>query len=513
MILRIISSGAGPLAMIGLAFLVGGAASASAGEVAAIKARVEAGQASCAAVIADRLDRIAARDQLLHSVIATDPTAIVRARRIDRLPAARKRRLPLLCAPLLVKDNIDVAGLPTTAGSVALAGNVARRDAAAVAALRRAGAVVVAKTNMSEFAFNYRGRSSIRGQTTSPFSVRESAGGSSSGNGAALAAGFGVLALGTDTSGSLRVPAALAGVVGLRPTFGTVPRDGVLPLSPSQDAVGPMCRAIDDCLAALRVLTRHRDGPSAEPLKGLRVGLLDHLFPAGPMRVAVDGAVARLSAAGAIVSPAALADEQVLTGAVPPPGHKASFASRSAFDFPDVMDRYLPSRTGVPADARALLAALRDGRTDPKVAADVARFIANRDGAAGDERHAVNGAFRDAFVEERIARAFSCAPGGDCLDLLLYPSVRDVAADAERGPDTGGTHRLAAYSGRPAIAFPIGAVRTAGGVRPVSVELMGRPGSDAMLLAIVGAWQARLDLPRAHDCADGEAAVCLADPD
>jgi amidase len=173
------------------------------------------------------------------------------------------------------------------------------------------------------------------------------------------------------------------------------------------------------------------------------------------------------------------------------------------------MDRYLPRRMGVPADTRALLAALRDGRTDPKVVADVARFIANRDGAARDERHAVNGAFRDAFVEERIARAFSCAPGGGCLDLLLYPSVRDVAADAERGPDTGGTHRLAAYSGRPAIAFPIGAVRTAGGVRPVSVELMGRPGSDAMLMTIVEAWQARLDLPRAHGCADGEAAICL----
>ena len=493
--------------MIGLAFLAF-AAPAAAGDIHAIKHRVESGQARCAAIIAGYLDRIEARDVLLNSIVAIDPTAMHQAQAIDRLPVRRKRALPMLCTPVLIKDNIDVAGLPTTAGSIALKGNIAPRDAAVVAALRKAGAIPIAKTNMSEFAFNYRGRSSVRGQTLSPYAILESAGGSSSGSGAALAARLAVLAIGTDTSGSLRVPAALTGTIGLRPGFGLMSRDGVIPLSPSQDVVGPMCRDIDDCIVAMTILAPKREARSpTDPLRGLRVGVLNGLFPEGAMKLAVDAALARLS--DARVANTTLRDQKVLVGAVPAPEHSAPFASRSAFDFPTAMDAYLPGKAGLPVDARALLDTLERDGTDPAVARDVAKFIANRDSAPDDPRRLANGAFRVAFVEERIAQAFSCAPDGSCFDVLLYPSVQDVAADAARGPETAGTHRLAAYSGRPAIAFPIGSIRTAAGIRPVSVELMGRPGSEAMLMAIVKAWQARLALPRARPCDREAAAVCL----
>lgn len=468
------------------------------GTIETIGHQILARERSCVDVIREHAARMTLRDAELNSVIAVNRRATEQARRLDRLPTKRKQALPLLCAPLLVKDNIDVAGMATTAGSVALTGNRASRDAEAVARLRRAGAIVIAKTNMSEFAFNYRGLSSVRGQTRSPFSAHESAGGSSSGNASALAAGFGVIALGTDTSGSVRVPAALTGTIGLRPTHGVLPIQGVMPLSPTQDVIGPMCRAPEDCAAAFEVLapaelpTTRR----AVTLAGLRVGILVDLLQPGDAGQIVRNAVDRLTTAGALVRDLRLEDQEVLVGASAPAGESALFASRSAFDFPDVMDAYLAHRVAVPHSVKALLARLRglaaEERTDSRVVDDVAKFIANREGAAGDPRHRVNGSFRDAFVRKRIDAAFSCQAGGPCLDMLVYAAARTVSAPVETGPDTGGTHRLAAYSGRPAIAFPIGIVATPAGLRPVAVEIMGRQGSDRELLSIVAAWQATL---------------------
>lgn len=466
------------------------------GEIPAIRQAVADGEVSCRHLIADHLSRIAAQDNRLHSVIALNPDAMAQALRIDRLSPKAKRALPLLCTPLLIKDNIDVAGMATTLGSDVLRGNVTEHDAAAVATLRHAGAIVLAKTNMSEFAFNYRGLSSVRGQTYSPFSTAESAGGSSSGNAAALGAGIGVVALGTDTSGSLRVPAALTGTVGLRPTFGLLPLDGVVPLSPSQDVIGPMCRHVADCAAVMAVLVPLRPQRSivAEPLKGLRVGILSGLMrPAGEGEQA---ALAVLKEAGAELVETRLRDEPVLVGREPPAGENARFASRSAFDFPTVMDAYLPNRPNGPRNVAMLLSALEQsataGRTDQRVVADVRKFIANRDGAATDPRASVNGRFRDEYVRERLDEAFNCGPGGLCFDVLVYASVQDIGAPADKGPETGGTHRLAAYSGRPAIAFPVGVAMTISGPRPVSVEIMGSPGDESRILAIASDWQKRL---------------------
>lgn len=466
------------------------------GEIPAIRQTVTDGTSTCGHLIADHLSRITAQDRRLHSVIALNPDAMAQALRIDRLPTKAKRSLPLLCVPLLVKDNIDVAGMATTLGSDVLRGNMATHDAAAVAMLRRAGAIVLAKTNMSEFAFNYRGLSSVRGQTYSPFSMAESAGGSSSGNAAALGAGIGVVALGTDTSGSLRVPAALTGRVGMRPTFGLLPLEGVAPLSPTQDVIGPMCRHVADCAAVMAVLTpwRLQDPLAAEPLKGLRVGILSGLMrPAGAEEQA---ALAVLREAGAELVETRLRDEPVLVGREPPAGETAQFASRSTFDFPAVMDTYLPSRPNAPKNAMLLLSALEQsaaaGRTDQRVVTDVRKFIANRDGAATDPRARVNGRFRDEYVRERLDEAFNCRPGGLCVDILVYASVQDIGAPVDKGPETGGTHRLAAYSGRPAIAFPVAVAMTASGPRPVSVEIIGSPGDEYRLLAIVSDWQKRL---------------------
>ncbi|WP_363735888.1 amidase [Sphingobium sp. LMA1-1-1.1] len=510
LLLMVATSVGQPTSALPAASSQGGAAD---GDIALIGAELKRGGTNCRQLVETYLDRIARTDDRLHSIVAVNRKARAEAGRIDRLSSHERQALPLPCVPLLVKDNIDVEGMPTTAGSVALRRNVAPRDAAAVATLRRAGAIILAKTNMSEFAFNYRGRSSVRGQTLSPFSPEESAGGSSSGNASALAAGLGVVALGTDTSGSLRVPAALTGTIGLRPTFGTMPMDGVAPLSPSQDIIGPMCRHVADCRRVLDVLRPDMAQPgAADPLRGLRVGILSTLMrPDGaPER----GALAALRDAGAQVRDMALRDQLVLVGLEAPAGEEARFASRSVFDFPAVMDAYLPARRHVPGGADSLLLRLKQleaqGRTDPKVVEDVAKFAANREGAAGDPRYRINGErFRDPYVAGRIDEAFACDEGGSCSDILVYASVQHVAAAAADGPDTGGTHRLAAYSGRPAIAFPVGSEMTVAGPRPVSLEIMGRPGSERQLLAIVQAWQALLPLPHPRPCASGDAVLCL----
>src|SRR3954471_7985216 len=203
------------------------------------------------------LERIARIDPALHSVIAVDPTAIEQARRVD---SSTSLRGPLAGQPVLLKDNIEVAGpLPTTAGSLALANNVTNRDAPLVARLRAAGAVIVGKTNLSEWA-NIRsndsisGWSAVGGQTHNPFALNRNPCGSSSGSGAAVAAGMVPAAIGTETDGSITCPAAINGIVGFKPTVGLVSRTHVVPISHSQDTPGPMTRTVRDAALVLNAI-------------------------------------------------------------------------------------------------------------------------------------------------------------------------------------------------------------------------------------------------------------------
>ncbi|GGN61589.1 amidase [Novosphingobium indicum] len=483
--------------------------------IAALHAALRAPNARCTQIIASYIKRALRLDGKLHALIEIAPEAMAEAVRIDATPMATRRQLPLACVPLLVKDNIDVAGFATTGGSAVLTGNIASTDSAAVARLKRAGAIVIAKTNMSEFALDFKGRSSLDGQTSSPYAVSESAGGSSSGNAAALAAGLGLIALGTDTSGSARVPAALAGTTGLRPTFGTIPLDGVMGLSPSQDVIGPMCLDPLDCATVLRVLSP-KTPEDAQTLRGLRVGVL-RAFITEPRQVAaLDKALQSLRTAGAHVSDTHLRDELVLTGTIEAPGKGAKFASRSVFDFPDVMDHYLPTRSDAPTDAAQLLKALQGssakGQSTARVVEQVSSFMARRAGKASDPRYEANGSFRDRFVRERLDEAFACYGSAPCFDILVYPSVQGLYALAQTGPETAGTHRFAAYSGRPALAFPLGTAMTPVGPRPVSLEILGREGDDLRLLAIASTWQRLAGKPRIVDCDTPTGAVCLSLP-
>lgn len=231
--------------------------------VAELREGLRSGRWTSHDLVGGYLERIAALDRegpALHHVLETNPDALGIARELDRERRAGRERGPLHGIPVLLKDNIDTADrMTTTAGSLALEGSRAPRDASLVERLRAAGAIILAKTNMSEWA-NFRstrsssGWSSRGGQGRNPYALDRNPCGSSSGSAAAVAANYAPLAVGTETDGSITCPAAANGIVGLKPTVGLISRSGIIPIAHSQDTAGPMARTVTDAAILLGVL-------------------------------------------------------------------------------------------------------------------------------------------------------------------------------------------------------------------------------------------------------------------
>ena len=231
--------------------------------IAGLRHELDSGRTTSVALVQAYLARIEAIDRngpALHSVLAINPRALEQARELDRELKQKKSRGPLHGIPILLKDNIESADpLPTTAGSLALAENFTARDAPIVANLRAAGAVILGKTNLSEWA-NFRsvhsvsGWSAIGGLTKNPHVLDRSACGSSSGSGAATAAELAAASVGTETDGSVTCPAAINGIVGLKPTLGLLSGERIVPIAHSQDTAGPMARSVTDTAMLLTAL-------------------------------------------------------------------------------------------------------------------------------------------------------------------------------------------------------------------------------------------------------------------
>jgi amidase len=237
-----------------------------------------------------RIDAYDRKGPSLRSVIAINPKAIETARAMDAERKTKGPRSPLHGIPIVLKDNIDTADLPTTGGSILLEGSMPPDDAFVVKKLRSAGAVIVAKVNLSEFASG-AAHSSLGGQILNPHDLTRTPSGSSGGTGASIAAAFAMAGLGTDTGGSVRGPSTSNGIAGLKTTMGLVSRDGVIPLALSFDTVGPMARHVYDVAAMLSVIagvdpadavTKTGEGRSAadytqslkvDALKGARIGI------------------------------------------------------------------------------------------------------------------------------------------------------------------------------------------------------------------------------------------------
>jgi aspartyl-tRNA(Asn)/glutamyl-tRNA(Gln) amidotransferase subunit A len=412
----------------------------------------------------------------LHAVEETQPhlnaftsvladEALVAARELDGQEPAG----PLHGLPVVVKDLFDVAGAPTTGACGAYQGRAAAaRDSDVVAALRAAGAVVVAKTNQHELGAGATGLVSAFGPTWNPWGEGRIAGGSSSGSAAAVAAGAVSLAIGSDTGGSIRMPSSFCGITGLKPTHGRVSLRGAMPMSPGYDTAGPMAATAAECALAFRVLSAGGliPAPLARGVQGLRVGLPAPFFQLvhPETRAATEEAAVNLEQLGAVVEP---------------------------LDGPGIDEGWLGFQH-VWADLAHLHAEIvGDGRVSPEVTAliNAGVSLTGTEYAASLARaRAVRSSFEDAF--QRVdALLVPCTP---------YPAPRatDDEVEVEGGKldvHSGSPSRLTVpvnEAGLPAVAFPVGL--SSDGL-PLGSQLIGRPYHDETLLAVVESFQEATD--------------------
>jgi len=291
--------------------------------VAELQALMVAKKASSVDLVQGYLKRIAAMDRkgpTLRSVIALNPDALAQARALDAERRAGRVRGPLHGIPVLIKDNVETLDpIATTAGSLALKNNITRRDAPVVAQLRAAGAVILGKTNLSEWAnirstHSMSGWSAVGGLVRNPYALDRTACGSSSGSGAAVAASFAAAAVGTETDGSVVCPSSINGLAGLKPSIGLVSRTHVVPISHSQDTPGPMARSVRDVATMLTAMVGGdpADAPAARPtdyaaglstsaLSGMRVGVIRPDNMSADLKTRFEAALEVLRGAGAVL--------------------------------------------------------------------------------------------------------------------------------------------------------------------------------------------------------------------
>ncbi len=458
---------------------------------------IDAGALNSEAITAAYLARIAAVDDsgpMLNAVIATFPDAIEQARAMDAELRAGRYRGPMHGIPVLVKDNVEVAGpIATTAGSLALAGNITNRDAPLIARLRAAGAVILGKTNLSEWA-NIRsdnstsGWSAVGGLTKNPHALDRNSCGSSSGSGSATAAGLAAGSIGTETDGSITCPAGVNGVVGFKPTVGLVSRRYIVPISHSQDTAGPMTRSVRDAAIMLTAMAGtdpqdaatadadtwrgdYSKGLSVDALKGMRIGVLR----APNVDAALfDAALATLKAGGA--------DVVMLDGS------KIDRQKIGQGEFKVLL-------TELKADLATYLQALPEGIVPHKTLADVIAF--NKANAATELQYFGQDTFETADKEAGLddpaylqALATSRGLASAALDQFFANDKIDVIIAQTNGPAWLSTlgkgdafsgpsaSQLPAVAGFPHLSVPMGL--SAG--LPVGLSFIGPKWHDHAVL-------------------------------
>jgi amidase len=465
------------------------------------------GGGTAASITQSYLDRIAAVDDAgpkLNAVIAVNPNALANAQALDGLRAGGVNRGPLHGIPILVKDNIETADpMPTTAGSLALQDNVANRDSPLVARLRTAGAVILGKTNLSEWA-NFRsnastsGWSAVGGQTKNAHVLDRNPCGSSSGSGSAVAAGLAAAAVGTETDGSIVCPSSANGIVGIKPTVGLIPRTHIVPISASQDTAGPMALTVAD--AALLLTVMAGSDPSdpatreADAYKSDYTQALDHNALSGK-RIGV----ARFLAGYHGATDAAF--EQALEEM-----REAGATLVDIKDFPARRDISQNEFTVLLAEFRSGIDAYLATTPEAVKTRTLADLIAFNDATEAETEFFGQDIFEEAAKAPALtdpaylkARATSLRLAGrEGIDKLLADSQLDAIVAPTGGPAwttdlvtgdhfLGSASMLAAVSGYPHITVPMGQVRDL----PVGLSFFGPAWSEAKLIGMAYAYEQR----------------------
>ncbi len=458
--------------------------------ISELQAAMEAGRVTSRRIVAQYLARIEAYDRrgpALRALIGINGGALDEAAALDRERVESGPRGPLHGIPVVVKDNYDVAGLPTTAGSSALAGWHPPDDAFQVAKLREAGAVIIGKANMHELAYGLTTVSSAGGQTRNPYDPTRNPGGSSGGTGAAVAAGFAAAGMGTDTCGSIRVPSSHHALAGLRGTRGLSSRDGIVPLALTQDMGGPMTKTVTDLAIMLdatvgvdpadEVTARGRgrvpDSYTAflteGALEGARLGVVTWLVGSAPedapVAAVIRAAREAMAAAGA----------EVVDVELPGVPDLLEGASIIPVEFKFQLADYLRA-PGTPV--KSLREILDSGLYH---AAVEERYRRSERVRGLDDPDYLQALARRRPLREAVTRLMDDAR----LDALAYPTLRRTAAPIG-SPQRGNNCALSAVSGLPAIVVPAG--YAADGL-PVGLELLGRAWAEGDLVRLAYSYE------------------------
>jgi len=466
--------------------------------IADIHAAFKAKRLTCAALVDAYLARIAAYDKQgpsLNAVVVTNPEAPKRAAELDREYARRGLTGPLHCIPMVVKDNYETIGLQSANGSKSMEGFVSDKDAFQVARIKAAGAIVIAKTNMAEFAFSpQESLSSIQGHTKNPYGLDRVPAGSSGGTAASVAASFAAVGLGSDTGNSIRGPSAHNALVGIRSTMGLTSRAGVVPLSYLADIAGPMARTVEDAVRVFQVVvgedpedpvtarSHGRKIPNYSAslvrtgLKGARIGILRQAYERPNQTVddevvkVFTRALEDLKKAGATVVDG-VTIERVQRQQVQGGGSCRGFK----YDIND----YLATR-GQKAPVHSLEEIVASGKFDPSVANRLKQAQSGNLGAGPDSEACK----ADAGYREAFGAAIIKVMDEQKLDALVYPTwshpPRPIVADAQT-PTGDNSQVYSPTSGFPAITVPMGYTRE---TLPAGMTFLGRAWDEPRLIKL-----------------------------
>lgn len=463
--------------------------------ITGLQEAMTSGSATSAEITRAYLARIEAYDQegpALNAMIWLNPNAVAEAEALDREREERGARGLLHGIPIILKDNYDTFDLPTSAGSLGLATNIAPDDAFQVARLREAGVVIIGKSNMHELASGITTIGSLGGQTLNPYDLTRNPGGSSGGTGAAIAASFAAIGWGSDTCGSIRIPAAQNDLVGLRPTKGLSSIDGIIPLSHTQDVGGPLARTLRDLAIALDAtvgpdpadpatsIMEGRDLPSfvdaldAGALDGARIGILEAYFGEAPEEQAagriVREAIDRMVELGADTVTVDIPDLDDLLEGSGLIGHEFRW---------DLID-YLSANPDAPVSSLSemLELGLIHEALVPRM-----RIRVRSESRDSEESRA-------AFAKrEPLRQAVEGAMDRARVDALVFPTVRTIPA-VIGDPQRGSSCSLSANTGLPSLSIPVG---FADDRLPIGMEMIGRTLDDWRLVSLGYAFEEATD--------------------
>lgn len=456
------------------------------------------GLSTCRGIVEAFIARIEAYNPTINAILTLNPQALAVADDLDQTIAAGNTTGALFCIPVLLKDNYDTDDMRTTGGCLDLANSQPSVDAPAVIALKRAGAIILGKTNLHELALEGLSVSSLGGQTLNPYDLSRTPGGSSGGTGAAIAASFAILGTGTDTVNSLRSPASANSLFSVRPTRGLISRAGIIPVSYTQDTIGPIARTVEDLATALTVMasvgydesdnvtslvpqgSRNVDYAAAlrgGSLRGVRFGLVEGFFnrthsnETTPVNEALDATISALTAGGAKIVP------------IKAPTFNSTDIIKKydtqRFEYRQEMDQYLASpslRGSHPGTLTGLYAS--------------GRFLVIPSQYEYVNTALVSSTQNTTYASKKLdiqnlTLALRTVFANHALDALIYPEQANLVVKVGAASQFGRNGILAAVTGFPVVTVPAGfspASDDAPKGIPIGMEILGMPWTEGKLL-------------------------------